>query len=195
MRVRQTFAAVMLFLSAFAVDAAAQTAGGRRVDVFAVAGPTWMWEDEGYLGPAVEVGAGVGYRAGRVSFEALANFRRHQPDFNDDVVFRARVGELAGRVLYHFGSRRAQPFVGGSVGAKHVDRLSEFPDDCRLVNHAFVCEGVERFESAGWSSALTTFGGVRVSINERWFIRPEFGIEWPGLDVTLTALVAVGRSW
>jgi opacity protein-like surface antigen len=195
MRVFWTVLILSLPGGLWTTDAFAQAPATGGLEIFAAAGPSWMWDDEGYLGTAVAAGGGVAFRRGALGLEAVVDHRRHQPDFNNAVIFRTRQTRVMGRVLYFFGTARAQPYVGGSVGLAHVDRFSEFPDDCRFVDHVRVCDGVRRFESRDSSRALGGIGGVRVALNERWFIRPEFELAHAGNDITMGAMVAVGRSW
>jgi hypothetical protein len=172
----------------------AQTPRVESFEAFALAGPVQMWDDEGSLGTAVVGGAGFGYRLGRLGFEGVLDTRRHQPDFGNDVVLRANATRVTGRVVYYRGRRRVQPYVGGAVGYARIERFSEFPDDCRLVDHQFVCSSTRRFESSDRSRALSAISGVRVQTG-RWFVRPEFEIGQSRDNLTMSGTIAVGLGW
>ena len=163
-------------------------------EVFALAGPVQMWDDEGSLGTAVVGGAGIGYRLGRLGFEAALDTRRHQPEFGNDVVLRASATRVTGRVVYYFGRGKVQPYVGGAVGYARIARFSELPDDCQLVDHQFVCSSTRRFESTDRSRALSAISGVRVQTG-RWFVRPEFEIGQSRDNLTMSGTIAIGLGW
>jgi hypothetical protein len=187
---------VFLLFAMWPTAAWAQPSAPSRhaVEVFALAGPGQMWDDEGYLGVAMTAGAGFGYRLGRLGIEGLVDRRDHQPDFGNDVVIRSEATRVTGRLLYHFGRAQVQPYAGGSVGFWNVDRFSSFPDDCRFVDHTLVCSGTREFQSIDRSVALSGIAGVRFR-SGRWFVRPEFELGKAGNDLTISGTVAVGYGW
>ena len=164
------------------------------VEVFALAGPGQMWDDEGDLGVALVGGAGIGYGLGPFRLEGVLDWRQHQPDFGNDVVIRAEATRVTCLLLYDFRRGGVQPYAGGAVGVTHVDRFSAFPDDCRFVDHELVCSGTREFESSDRSRALSAIAGIRVQ-SGRWFVRPEFEMGKAGNDLTITGTIAVGFGW
>ena len=192
---RVLFAFLCLVMVPRAIWAQPPTPNAGTFEVFALAGPSYMWDDEGYLGTAFVGGAGIGYRLGHVGFEGLFDWRRHQPDFGNDVVIRATATRLTGRLLYYFRRAGVRPYAGGSIGLWHVDRFSAFPEDCRLVDHQFVCSGSREFQSSDRARALSAIAGVRVP-SGRWFVRPEFEMGQTGnWDLTIAGTVVVGFGW
>jgi hypothetical protein len=153
-----------------------------------------MWDDEGYLGTAIVGGAGIGYRLGHFGVEGVVDRRRLQPDFGNDVVIRAEATRVTGRLVYHFGRARVQPYAGGSIGFAVVDRFSAFPDDCRFVDHEFVCSSTREFQSTDRAGALSAVAGVRFQ-SGRWFVRPEFEMGRSRNDLTMAGTLAVGFGW
>jgi opacity protein-like surface antigen len=190
------FLIVLSLLNVAPRTAEAQTTATRGVEVFGAAGPGQMWDDEGYLGVAMVWAGGAGYRVGPLGVEVGVDHRRHQPDFNNDVIFKAHGTRVMVRALYYF--RRpspVQPYAGGGLGYASVWRFSEFPSDCRLVDHTFVCESVERFQSTDRSRAVAAVAGVRFLVDERWFVRPEFEMGHSQDSLTMAWLVVAGRAW
>lgn len=175
--------------------AMAQGTATRGFEVFGAAGPGQMWDDEGYLGVAVAWGGGVGYRVGPLGIELRVDHRRHQPDFNNDVIFKAHGTRAMARALYYFRRSNVQPYAGAGFGYASVWRFSEFPTDCRLVDHSFICAGVERFESTDRSRAMGAIAGVRFVVDEQWFVRPEFELGHSKDSLTMAWLVVIGRAW
>jgi hypothetical protein len=191
---RLLFVSLCLVMGARSAWAQPPTPNAGTFEAFALAGPGQMWDDEGYLGTAVVGGVGVGYRVGHFGVEGVFDRRRHQPDFGNDVVIRAEATRVTGRLLYYFGRRRVQPYAGGTVGFTFVDRFSAFPDDCRFVDHEFVCSSTREFQSTDRGRALSALAGVRFQ-SGRWFVRPEFELGKSGNDLTMAGTVAVGFGW
>ena len=188
--------AMVGLLTVLPATAEAQSTATRGFDVFGAAGPGQMWDDEGYLGVAMAWGGGVGYRVGPLGVEVRVDHRRHQPDFSSDVIFKAHGTRAMARALYYFRrSSTVQPYAGSGVGFASVWRFSEFPSGCQLVDHMFICDSVERFESTDRSRAVGAMAGVRFVVNRRWFVRPEFEMGHSQDSLTMAWLVVVGRSW
>ena len=191
---RALFVSLYLVVAAGTAWAQPPVRAAGTFEAFGLAGPGYMWDDEGYLGTAVVGGVGFGYRLGHLRVEGVFDRRHHHPDFDSGVVFRADASRVTGRLLYFFGQHRVQPYAGGAVGVMHVDRFSSFPDDCRFVDRQFICAGTREFESSDRSRVLSAIAGVRFQ-SGRWFVRPEFEMGRSGNDLTIAGSVAVGMGW
>jgi hypothetical protein len=163
------------------IHAAAQTAPAppRGPEVFVKAGIGHLFRAQDQtFGDELDVGGGVGFRAGRVGVE----FELHRlvgltPDpvscaVSVPCVGEAREGVLAatlvsGNVFYYFKGDRAQPFLTGGVGALRSTMLTGLirvgPDQAEISETRMYDTGV----------ALNVGVGVRVRLTRTVWLRPE----------------------
>jgi opacity protein-like surface antigen len=170
---------------------------GDGVDLVGVIGAGPMWDDESSLGLGGMTGAGIGYRfPGGLSVELLVDRRYHDRRFRSDVRFSAHAGRTSGRLLYYFPGARVRAYVGGTVGAMRVEQRSEFPGQCGFdAGGQFSCPAVSTFEREISNGSFGAVTGVRISLTDRVFVRPEFEFAKAGEFITLGGAVGVGWGW
>jgi hypothetical protein len=93
---------------------------------------------------------------------------------DSDIGFQVNVARDFGRL----GSK-AVPYAVGGVGLLHT--RFRFPLGNGLRNEFSTTEGL-----------VSGGGGVKVYLNDRWFVAPEFRI---GFETILRATVSIGYSW
>jgi hypothetical protein len=155
------------------------SAQGRAPSSFELsAGAGWgsLWDDETLLGRGLPVAAGIGWLLGeRVRVAADVDWLAHSRDAG----YLAADGDLIrvlGRATYLFGApgSRVRPLAGAGLGVMRSTG--------KLVMRS-VLPGQNGFPTPGpsvespWESTAGVFelhGGVRIAVNRRAAIRPEF---------------------
>ena len=165
---------------------------------FGVVGAGRMWDDEGELGlggmtgdrdrlpvPAAASASSFLWTAGTTTGDSRAA--------SDSLP--TQDGRAAGCCTY-FPGARVRAYVGGTVGAMRVERRSEFPDQCGFdAGGQFSCPAVSTFEREISSGSFGAVTGVRISLTDRVFVRPEFEFAKAGEFITLGGAVGVGWGW
>jgi hypothetical protein len=156
-----------------------------------------MWDDESLLGTGWAIGGGIGYRfPGNVGVELLIDRRDHDRRFSSGVRFTARGSRVTGRLAYYGRGPRVRWYAGGALGTMEIERRSEFPDECGFdAAGMYRCAGTLVFERTVRERVLAGMTGVRIALNERMFLRPEFELSVAGEFVTMGGAVSVGWGW
>jgi hypothetical protein len=171
-------------------------ASPQSIEVFVATGVVQVWDDEGNIGIGAPARGGVGFKSPHGwSVEVLAETQKATRNFDSDVHFDSTITAARARVIKYFGRGRTQPYAGGGLGVTRIESTRDSPAGCALMNNVFTCTRREVFQSASTSGTLSGFGGVRISVGEVIFVRPEFEMSKAGEHIRLGGTIAVGASW
>jgi hypothetical protein len=151
-------------------------------EFFATAGAVQLWDDESSLGVGATIGGGGGFRSPHGwGVEALVDGQSPKRRFSSGVRFDSTAIAARARLLKYFGTARGQAYAGAGLGVSRIKSSYEYGRDV-----------ARRTSSSG---ILSGFGGVRIVIGERLFVRPEFEVSRAGEHLRIGGTVAVGAGW
>lgn len=141
-----------------------------RSEIFGTLGYGRASDDEGSLGSGLNGGGGFGFRVSpKFGLELDVNGFRHERKTSPGLLFRGSGVFVTGNALYHFGSGlgRAQPYVVVGAGVLHKRNTSSFDESPPL-------------DVSGRGFAMNAGTGVKIFVNRRFSLRPEFRFFWGG---------------
>ena len=171
-------------------------ASAQSLELFAQTGVVQVWDDEGNIGIGAPIGAGIGFKSPYGwGIEVLGETQKAARNFDSDVHFNSTLTAGRARVMKYFGGGPTQPYAGAGLGVMRIESTRDSPAGCALVNNVFTCARRDVLQSASTSGTLSGFGGVRISVGDAMFVRPEFEMSKAGEHIRLGGTVAVGASW
>jgi hypothetical protein len=189
--------AVIAILLTFPANAPAQRRhqdGGPALWGVLAAG--WLTDDESALGTGFDLEAGAGYRwrgplAAQVQLGRLSTLRR----FDSGVEFDARLVSLSGRLLYHFSTRHAEPYVGGALGLTRFKRTSVFPILFPGADGRPVRQGEDVFRHDGTEFTWGGVVGVSIRAARRVQLGPEVAVRITSPSNFVVVYSGIAIAW
>lgn len=129
-------------------------------EVYGLAGGVSVGDDEGSVGSGPAFAVGFGYRIlKRLGTEIEYSYLRHERSITSGFLFKGKGQMLGLNLIYHFTTRRVQPFVLGGAGIFHYTNLNQ-PRSGPDSNSDF---------SFGWNGGA----GVKARLSRHVYLRPE----------------------